>query len=399
MKQQPSSFNPQDQVPGIPVWETIPAEGETLYRVATADGLVVVLSSLGANLRSVIWQGREITLGYADPAMYRRNPAFLGATVGRFANRIANGRASVGGATLQLATNNGANHLHGGPTGFQVQPFGGSEIRGVISFRGQEYPARGVAFDLVSPDGHEGYPGSFTLRVSLLLAPQGHLVFHYRAQTTKPTLCNITNHTYWNLAGEGQTIHDHVLTMHCPAWMDAPGLIPNGTFVPLKGSCHDFSRPARLGGFLDPARDTVLPDGGKGVDHCFALSPDAEAAELSLLLETPDGAEIRSKRTLRLGAELSAAGLGMEVWTTKPGIQVYTQNFGDGSPARTGRVLSYRAVCLETQYFPDAPNQAETYRAWGREAGWSEADMAQWDARLEPGQTYEAITLHHWRHA
>lgn len=392
-----AAFRSAGTVPGIPVWEEIKGKGETLYRVATSSGLEVTLSSLGANLRSVKWQGREITEGYADPSVYSANPAFLGATVGRFANRIAAGKATVGGKTLSLARNNGANHLHGGPTGYQVRPFRALEIRGSLGFAGKEYPARGVAFDLVSPDGDEGYPGTLTLRVSVLVATGGLLALHYHAVTDKTTLCNLTNHAYWNLQGEGTTIHDQVLAMHCSAWMDAVEGIPTGTFVPQEGSRYDFSSPSRLGNFLDPARDEVMVEGGKGVDHCFVVSPDAEVSPATLYFEDAAGKDFQARTKVRKGATLSGGGITMDVWTSLPGIQVYTQNFGDGSAARTGKVLSYRAICLETQLFPDCPNQAEGYRAWGEAHGHDPADMQKWDARLEPGSVWDELTIHQWR--
>jgi len=368
--------------------------GETLYTLAYEKGLTITVSSRGANLRSVQWKGRELTLAYGDFLLYGTNPSYLGATVGRFANRIADSRALIQGNYLALARNNGKNHLHGGPSGFHLRFWSPELLKATLRFKGQDYEAQGIRLLLKSPAYDEGFPGNLSLETSFFISESGLLFIHYKALSDAETLCNITNHCYWNLDGEGKGIHSLRLKAHCKAWLPAFEGIPEGTFEAVKGSQYDFSEARALGDILDPLPESVLENGGKGVDHCFVIDPESEKSPAVIIAEKNGELGAASEKTLRKAASLEGKDLAMEVWTNKPGIQIYTQNSGDGTPLRTGRLLSYRGVCLETQFLPDCPNKAELYRAQGRDLGYSDEELKNWDSRLAAGATYEAYTVH-----
>lgn len=306
----------------------------TLFELTNKSGMVVSIMDHGATL--VEWkvpQGdgnvTDILLGYERAEGYQQkgNPYF-GCVVGRYGNRIAKGEFSWDGVTYSLPTNNGANHLHGGPKGFDKKLWTAEP----------DARENAVSFASASPDGEMGYPGNLELRVTYTLRDDDTLVIDYWAQTDKATPVNLTNHAYFNLAGKG-TIKDHVLKLHAPFYtpVDAT-LIPTGEVLSVKGSPFDFTQPKRIG---DDMENTGLDP--EGFDHNWVLSSEA-----------PGG--------LRKAAELWSpeSKLLLTTYTTEPGVQFYSGNFLNGSLTDTKGGATYArhsGLCLETQHFPDSPNK------------------------------------------
>jgi aldose 1-epimerase len=260
----------------------------------------------------------DIVLGYDTLEEYMRNPRYLGALIGRHANRIARGKFSLDGVEYQLSQNNGANHLHGGVKGFDKRFWEASETRS------------GLHLEYFSPDGEENYPGNLTVAVDYSLSDENELRIEYHATTDKDTIVNLTNHSYFNLAGEG-TILNHELMLQADSFTPvSEDLIPTGEILSVDGTRMDF-RIVR-----------VIGEGG--YDHNFVLNDWKHGS-------------IRSVARLRD----PNSGRVMEVLTTQPGIQFYSGNFLDGSLIGKGgvRYEKYAALCLETQHFPDSPNQPD----------------------------------------
>jgi aldose 1-epimerase len=303
------------------------------FTLENGRGMVARLGAYGARLLSLAVPDRAgtpvpVVLGFATHAEYLADDGFLGASIGRVANRIAGGRFTLEGRPYQVPPNNGPNALHGGPQGFDKAVWQAApEGRDALTFT---HP---------SPDGDQGFPGALRAAVRYRLEADA-LSLEYRAECDRTTVVNLTNHSYFNLAGEGATILDHVLTIPAEHFtpVDAT-LIPTGELRPVAGTPFDFRSPTRIGARID-APDPQLRIAG-GYDHNFVL-PEAPGLRLAARLEAPGG-----------------SGLAMEVLTTEPGLQFYSGNFLDGSRrGRGGAPLRHRGgLCLETQHFPDAPNQ------------------------------------------
>jgi aldose 1-epimerase len=280
----------------------------------------------------------NIALGFATLDEYVRYNVepYFGALVGRYANRIAYGQFAIDGTAHQVPTNNGPNALHGGIRGFDKQIWAAVEIR--------ESDSVGVRLSRTSPDGEEGYPGSLAVDVTYRLTTAGTLQIDYRATTDAPTVVNLTNHTYFNLAGEGSgSILDHELTLIAGHFTPTDeGLIPTGEIAPVDGTPFDFRNPHPIGARIRASHPQLVL--GHGYDHNYVI--DRPAPE--------DG-------TLAIAATVRepASGRRLEVRTTQPGVQLYTGNFLTGGLVGTsGR--AYRqsdGFCLETQHYPDSPNQ------------------------------------------
>ena len=317
------------------------ATGETveLFTLRNGQGVTATIMGWGGIVVSLTAPDREgrfadIVLGFDTLEPYLKPHPYFGALVGRYGNRIAKGEFRLDGNVYHLPKNNGENTLHGGNESF------GKKLWSI-----REVPAAdGAALELVytSPDGEEGFPGTLKTKVTYTLTEASELRIDYEATTDKPTVLNLTNHSYFNLAGPGSgDILGHVLRIDADRFTPVgKGLIPTGEVRSVAGTPFDFRTPTPIGARID-APDPQLQLGG-GYDHNFVLN--GEAGKLRLVVRV---SEPRSGRVL-------------EVLTTEPGVQLYTGNFLDGSVVgKGGKAYARRTgFCLETQHFPDSPNQA-----------------------------------------
>jgi aldose 1-epimerase len=298
-------------------------------RITNYGGIVVSLKVPDKNGKfDDVVLGAETVDGYLGPAN-----AYLGAIIGRYGNRIAKGRLTLVGKEYKLATNNGENHLHGGIKGFD------KVIWKARPFQGKAGPA--VELTYVSPDGEEGYPGRLSTRVVYTLTNNNELRIDYFATTDKETIVNLTNHSYFNLAGQGNgPILDHQVMINADRFTPVDQtLIPIGELRAVKGTPFDFSTLTAIGARID--QDDEQLKFGNGYDHNFVLRGQPG--------------------TLRTAAKAyePTTGRAMEVLTTEPGMQFYTGNFLDGSiKGKNGKVYNGRfGFCFETQHYPDSPNK------------------------------------------
>ncbi len=315
-------------------------EGETIecYTLRNAQGVEADISTYGGTLVALRVPDQngtiaDVLLGFETLQPYLGAHPFFGVVVGRYANRIAGGRFELNGITYQLARNNGPNHLHGGPTGFHHRVW---EARERASDDGASLELR-----YLSRDGEEGYPGNLSVTVVYTLTDQNELRIDYTATTDADTIINLTNHAYFNLAGTG-TILDHEIQLFASRFtpIDATS-IPLGELRPVAGTPMDFMAPTQIG--TQVASDDEQIRYGQGYDHNWVL--DHGGGELGL------AARLYEPTTGRL----------MEVLTTQPGVQFYSGNQLDGSITGKGgqTYVKYGGLCLETQHFPDSPNQPQ----------------------------------------
>lgn len=319
------------------VWGFTP-EGEAIvrYTMANGNGASVVLSNIGAGIVSLAVPDRDghladVVLGYAEPNGYLHDHAFMGKTCGRFAGRIAGGVFSLNGTDYRLPQNSGPNHLHGGPAGFANKIW---ESR-VETDR--------VIFSLVSPAGDQGYPGELSVEVIYDWDEDNVLEITWLARAESDTVVNLTNHTYFNLGGDGSgNIASHLLRLPASRYLPTDrSLIPTGEILPAAGTPMDFLCPKTLG--QDIGADFDALQYGGGYDAYWVLD-EWQPDSLNRACELCD----------------SHTGRKLEVWTTQPGIQMYTGNYLQGSPTgKTGRsYLNGEGVAIMCQGFPDAPNRS-----------------------------------------
>lgn len=298
-----------------------------------AGGLSCAILTFGATLQSLSVPGRDgkpvdVVLGYDTLEEYMTQDAYLGAVVGRFANRIAKGRFTLNGKEYTLAVNNGPNHLHGGVKGFSYRVWTVEELT-----------ADKAVLTLDSPDGEEGYPGHVTVRVTCTLTGEG-LTLHYEAWTDGDTPLNLTNHAYFNLSGHhAGSVGDHVATLFAAEYIPTDDTsIPLGRPAAVRGTPMDFTSPAPLGERVDDSFEQLAL--ARGYDHSYVV--DGEAGVLR------PAAEVVSPKT----------GIKLMVQTTLPGVQLYTANYLSDRAGKGGaRYAPRHAFCLETQFFPDSPNR------------------------------------------
>jgi aldose 1-epimerase len=275
----------------------------------------------------------DVALGFANLDGYLKNPPFFGPIVGRYANRIAKGRFTLAGKTYTLAINNHPNHLHGGVRGFD------KVVWKAESFKKDDLV--GIVFSHTSPDSDEGYPGALSLRVTYTLTPLNALEVEYEATTNKATPVNLTQHTYFNLAGEGVgDVLDHVVTIHASRYTPVDStLIPTGELASVEGTPLDFRTPFAIGARISDNHPQIRY--GNGYDHNFVLDRTSDQLAPAAHVLEP------------------VSGRVLEVSTTEPGMQFYTGNFLDGTlTGKSGHVYKQRmGFCLETQHFPDSPNK------------------------------------------
>ncbi|MFF0415451.1 aldose epimerase family protein [Kitasatospora sp. NPDC004745] len=309
----------------------------TRWTVGSTEGVTAEVLDLGARLQALHAPDRNgrlanVVLGCDGVDDLLGGAAYFGATVGRYANRIAGGVLPVAGTTHRLPTQADGHTLHGGPDGFATRLWEGVPVR--------EGRRAGVRLRLHSPDGDEGFPGALTVEVTYLLDPAGALWIGYRATTDAPTVVNLTNHAYLNLAGEGGgTVLDHRLGVEAAGYLPVDGgLIPLGPVTSVAGTPFDLREPAVIGERVTDG-DRQVRMAGAGFDHNWVLAGSG----------------------FRRAAVLShpASGRRVECLTTEPGLQVYTGNHFDGSlTGRSGRPYpAYAGIALETQHFPDSPSR------------------------------------------
>jgi len=303
------------------------------FTLQNRRGVGITLLSYGATLSSVKMPDKDgrtgdITLGFDSLEDYQGPHPYFGATIGRYANRIGGGEFSLEGREYRLAANNGPNHLHGGITGFDKQIW---EAKFWENAGGA-----GVSFSLFSPHGQEDYPGNLTVTASYFLTEENELILDYQAETDQTTLVNLTNHTYWNLEGPGNTIHRHIFQSPADRYLPVDeGSIPLGPLEPAAGTPFDFSRPKTLGQDL-----SALPI---GYDHCLILPEKTDSASVYLGTMT---------------APLT--GRSLEFYTDQPGFQLYTAGKLQEKKVRGGLTAEkFGAFCVETQKFPDTPHHPE----------------------------------------
>ena len=318
-------------------------EGKLIDRFTLANrhGLRVEIITYGGIIRAIWAPDRDgqlanVTLGFADLAGYLdHNEPHFGCIAGRYANRIASGVFTLDGETYHLPTNDGSNHLHGGVRGFDKRVWDAEEIR--------QDGAAGVRLARVSPDAEEGYPGRLSAAVSYVLDDDNRLRIDYRAESDRPTIVNLTNHTYWNLGGDGTgNIEDHVLQLAASRYTPVDtSLTPTGELAPVADTPFDFTTPTAIGARIRESHPQLLI--GHGYDHNLVL--DRASGDSALI----EAATLRDP----------ASGRTLTVWTTEPGVQFYSGGYLDGTlVGASGR--TYRqgdGVALETQHFPDSPNQ------------------------------------------
>ena len=330
----------QQRKPGVTRGSFGETDGQKVevFTLTNAHGLEARVISYGATLISLKVPDRkgqlgDIVLGQDDLEGYKTRSRFFGPVVGRYGNRIAKGRFTLDGKTYTLATNNGPNHLHGGVKGFDKMVWSGEprEAKGSAS----------VTLSYLSKDGEEGYPGNLQARVTYTLNDKDELLMEYHATTDKPTVVNLTNHSYFNLTAHGEPdITGHLMQLFADRYVPVDStLIPTGQLAPVEGTPFDFRKPVAIGARIDEPHEQ-LKNGG-GYDHSFVVNRKGPGlAKLARVVEP-------------------TSGRVMEVETTEPGVQFYTGNFLDGKfTGKQGRVYRKRyGFCLETQHFPDSPNQ------------------------------------------
>jgi len=306
-----------------------------LFTLTNRQGVVAKVTSFGAiltELRVPDRAGRpaNVVLGFDNLDQYVKGHPAFGATIGRFANRIAKARFSIDGVEYKVAANSGANHIHGGRQGFDKRVW---QARPLLP-KDRE---AAVEFSYVSQDGEEGYPGNLKVTVTYTLTDSGELRIDYRASTDKATPINLTNHSYFNLAGSGD-VRDQELMINADRYTPADGeLIPTGEIASVKGTPLDFTKPLKIGARIEQLK----PQPG-GYDHNYVINGDPG--------------------TLRLAARATEprSGRVMEVSTTEPGVQLYTGNWLDGKVKGVDGVVYPRhgGFCLETQHYPDSVNKS-----------------------------------------
>ena len=317
--------------------KTAAGENVNLYTLRNSKGVEAKITNYGGILVSLKVPDRngkfdDVVLGFNDLESYlTKNDPYMGALIGRYGNRIAKGRFTLDGVEYKLAVNNGENHLHGGIKGFDKVVWTGRELKTTAG------PA--VLLTYLSKDGEEGYPGNLSVRVVYTLTNNNELKIDYSATTDKDTVTNLTHHSYFNLAGEGNgDILSHAVKINADRFVPTDaGSIPTGELKSVAGTPFDFLKATAIGARIN--QDDEQLKFGNGYDHTWVING----------------------RGMRLAAEAYEATSGrvMQVWTTEPGVQFYTGNFLNGTlTGKSGKIYARRnGFCFETQHYPDSPNQ------------------------------------------
>ena len=323
-----------------------------LYTLKNKSGMEVCITNFGGRIVSIMVPDKDgkmqdVVLGFDNIDDYIRIPSDFGASIGRYANRIAQGRFVLDNDTIQLPQNNFGHCLHGGPQGWQYQVYDANLIDNTT-----------LELTRLSPDGDENFPGNVTAKVTFKLSDDNALDIKYSATTDKKTIINMTNHSYFNLSGDpSQPATDHILYVNADNYTPVDStFMTTGEIIPVKDTPMDFITPKAIGQDITKY-DFVQLKNGNGYDHNWVLNTNGDITKPAARLTSPQ------------------SGITLEVYTNEPGIQAYTGNFLDGSiQGKKGITYNQRAsVCLETQHYPDSPNKP------------------QWPSViLEPGQTYNS---------
>lgn len=332
-------------------------DSTNLYVLTNAAGMEVCITNYGGRVVSLMvpdatGEFRDVVLGFNNIDAYTSQPSSFGATMGRFANRIKNGRFVLDDDTVQLDLNSGEHTIHGGAAGWRQQVFAADQPNDstlVLAYR--------------SPDGESGFPGEVNVEVSFKVNEHNELTISYAAQTTEKTVINMTNHSFFNLSGDvANTVLEDILYVNADRYtpLDTT-LITTGELLPVAGTPFDFTTPIAIGTAM--ARDSVHPQLriAEGIDHNLVLNTEGDISKLAARLYS------------------SQRGIAMEVYTDEPGLQVYTGNMLDGlQKGKDGQLLGKQtAICLETQHFPDSPNKPD------------------WPSTvLEPGDDYRSTCIY-----
>ena len=294
------------------------------YTIKSSGGLKAEISNLGAKVTKLLIGGKDVVLGFKTTEEWRTQETYFNAICGRVANRIKGGKFTLDGKDYQLPINNGANSLHGGIEGFNAK------IWDVVAQSAYE-----ITLHYRSKDGEEGYPGNVDIWVTYTATKDNTLRIHYEAKTDKPTIVAMTNHSYFNLAGEGSgRVDEHILQVNAEYYTPFDETAcPTGEILPVEGTPMDFRKPTRIG---DRINDPFFAP-GRGIDNNWCLC------------------ESDAPKALRHAATLQADGLSMECWTTMKGLQVYTGNYIEQHVGKSGKMYdTQHAVCLEAQNWPDS---------------------------------------------
>jgi aldose 1-epimerase len=354
-----AAFAPAQTVTKASFGKTAEGQNIDLYTLRNARGVEAKITNYGGILVSLKVPDRngkfdDVVLGFNDLDSYlTKNDPYLGAIIGRYGNRIAKGRFTLNGVEYKLAVNNGENHLHGGLRGFDKVVWTGHEMKTKAG------PA--VVLTYLSKDGEEGYPGNLNVRVVYTLTNNNEVKIDYSATTDKDTVTNLTHHSYFNLAGEGNgDILNHLVTINANRFVPTDaGSIPTGKLQSVLGNPFDFRKATAIGARINDDDEQLKL--GNGYDHTWVINGRAG--------------------TMRLAATAyeSSSGRVIQVWTTEPGVQFYTGNFLNGTlTGKSGKLYARRnGFCFETQHYPDSPNQPSFPTT-----------------TLKKGQTYKSTTIY-----
>lgn len=350
------SLSLEGSIPAAKFDTTVDGKQVKLYYLKSNGNVQVAITNYGAKIVALLSpdkQGKlaDVELGYDNIAQYiSTKERYYGGIVGRYGNRIAKGKFKVDGKEYTLAVNNGQNHLHGGKKGFND-----------VVWDAEQPDAHTLKLHYLAKDGEEGYPGNLDITLTYELTDSNELKINYQATTDKATVVNLTNHSFFNLHGAGNgDINDHIMMINADKYTPVDStLIPTGKLEAVKGTPMDFTTPTAIGDRAD--NDFEQLKFGKGYDHNYVLNKKGNELSLAATVLEPQ------------------SGRYLEVWTTEPGVQFYGGNFLDGTDrGKEGKIYVHRgAFCLETQHYPDSPNQPSFP-----------------SVVLKPGQTYTSTCVY-----